>query len=174
MEVGSADSHTSPTSWATSALVIPPIRNSATSAASAAAAHSPATLRGGDADLTLVQDVVADPVPGPGLVSASASNGSAWKTSTPRSRITSHERVVLRLGLGYPEHVVEQQFLGVRRGQTGVLESGPVHHDLAQSAHLRVHSKWHADHLVIFRPLSRLFGGAGWHRHIYASDPGIR
>ncbi len=40
MLVGSADSQTSPTSWRTSALVIPPIRNSAASAASADSIHS--------------------------------------------------------------------------------------------------------------------------------------
>src|SRR5215831_470586 len=40
IDVGSADSHTSPASWVTSALVIPPIKNSATTAGPAEPTHS--------------------------------------------------------------------------------------------------------------------------------------
>jgi len=39
MDVGSADSHASPAGWRTSALVIPPIKNSASTAASAVSTH---------------------------------------------------------------------------------------------------------------------------------------
>jgi hypothetical protein len=45
------------------------------------------------------------------------------------------EHVMLGLGPGHPQHVVEQQFLGVRRGQPAVLETGPVNHDPTEPAH---------------------------------------
>ena len=69
---------------------MPPIRKSATSAASAVSTHSRGRRRGGDADLALVEDVLADPVLGLGLERAPRrAAASAWNTSTPRSRITS-------------------------------------------------------------------------------------
>src|SRR5215469_10856047 len=40
IDVGSADCHASPASWRTSALVIPPIKNSATTAAVDVSTHS--------------------------------------------------------------------------------------------------------------------------------------
>jgi len=46
------------------------------------------------------------------------------------------ERVVLLLGLGGPEHVVEQQLADVPRGQPGQLQARPVHDDLAELARL--------------------------------------
>ena len=90
MDVGSADSQTSPTSWRTSALVIPPIRNSATVAgirrarptpgpARAAAIPTSRSLRMWSQTQSLT----------PGSASASASSCSVRNTSTPRSRITS-------------------------------------------------------------------------------------
>ena len=36
------------------------------------------------------------------------------------------ERVVLPLGLGHPQHVVEEQVLGIRRGEPRMLETGSV------------------------------------------------
>ena len=69
-----------------------------------------------------------------GLTSASASSVSASNTSTPRSRITSQNMSCSALALAHPQHVVEQQLLGVRRGQPGVLQARPVDHDLAEPA----------------------------------------
>src|SRR6185312_3311646 len=89
MDVGLADSHTRPRSSATSARVIPPIRNSVTSSASDASAHSRARSAAAIPTSSsfrmwsLTQSLAS------GLASASASNCSTWKTSTPRSRITS-------------------------------------------------------------------------------------
>jgi len=45
------------------------------------------------------------------------------------------EHVVLGFGAGHPQHVVEQQFLGVGRRQPGVLQTRPVNHHPAQLAH---------------------------------------
>ena len=85
MLVGSADSHTSPTFRATSALVIPPIRNSATSAASAVPAHWRARV-------AAVMPTSRSPRTCPhthsrasGTASASASMCSASNTSTSGS-----------------------------------------------------------------------------------------
>ena len=52
--------------------------------------------------------------------------------------LTEHlgERVVLLLGLLGPQHIVEEQLADVPRGQSGQLESGPVHDDLAEPSHL--------------------------------------
>jgi hypothetical protein len=135
-----------------------------------------ATLRGCDADLTLVEDVVADPVPDPGLGDRLAEQLLGVEDLDAAVAHHLDERVVLRFGPGHPDHVIEQQFPGVRRGQAGVLESRPVHDHLAQRAHFRMHSKWHADYLVICPAgrCGRLSGGTGWHRHIHAFDPGIR
>ena len=89
MLVGSADSHTSPTSWATSALVIPPIKNSATSAASAVLAHSRARSAAPMPTSRSLRMCSHAQSLTPGSDSASASRRSTSYTSTPRSRITS-------------------------------------------------------------------------------------
>jgi hypothetical protein len=47
------------------------------------------------------------------------------------------EPVVLRLRLGHPEHVVEQQLGGVVRGEALQLQAGAVQDDLAQAANFR-------------------------------------
>jgi hypothetical protein len=49
---------------------------------------------------------------------------------------------------GYPQHVVEQVFIRVRRGQPRVLKPRPVHHHPAQLPHLRMHAERHPDHFV--------------------------
>src|SRR4029078_581353 len=65
---GSASFHANPASWRISALVIPPIRNSATVAGSAVCTHSPAALpRDVNPSRPLAQDVAGDPVFGLGL-----------------------------------------------------------------------------------------------------------
>ena len=46
------------------------------------------------------------------------------------------EGVVLRLRLADPQHVVEEELLGVRRREPHVLEPRAVHHDLAELADL--------------------------------------
>ena len=89
MLVGSADSHTSPTSWVTSALVIPPIRNSATTAGPAVPTHSRPRR---EAVIPTCRSLRMWPHTqslASGLASASASSFSISNTSTPRSRITS-------------------------------------------------------------------------------------
>ena len=78
-----------------------------------------------------------------GTSSASASSSSASKTSTPRSRITCDEGGVLDLGLANPDDVVEEQLLGVRRGEPTVLETGPVDDHLAQVPDLGVDREPH-------------------------------
>ena len=89
MLVGLADSHTSPTSWATSALVIPPIRNSATTTGSAEHAHSRARPAAAIPTSRSLRMCPATQSLASGEPSAPASNCSASYTSTPRSRITS-------------------------------------------------------------------------------------
>lgn len=95
------------------------------------------------ADLALVEDVVADPAPGPGLGECLGKQllGVVDLDAAVAHRLT--ERVVLRFGLGDPQHVVEEQFPGVRRRESHVFQSRSVHHDLAQPAHFGVHSEWH-------------------------------
>jgi hypothetical protein len=50
---------------------------------------------------------------------------------------------VLPLGLGHPEHVVEEELLGVGRGEAGVFEPWAVHHDLVQAAHFGMDTECH-------------------------------
>ena len=52
-----------------------------------------------------------------------------------------HELVVLVLGALDPEHVVEQQVVVVRRREPLQAQLRPVHHHLAQRAHLGVDSE---------------------------------
>src|SRR6185437_496909 len=87
--VGSADFHASPASWRMSALVMPPIKNSATVAGSAVSTHSCACR---DAVIPTCRSLrmwLQTHSLASGLASASASSCSARKTSTPRSRIAS-------------------------------------------------------------------------------------
>ena len=114
MLVGSADSHTSPTSCSTSALVIPPIRKSATCAGVGRLDPLPGPLRRGDPDLTLVEDVVADPVlrVRPDQRLGQQPLGLEHLDAAFAHHLAEH--VVLGLGLLDPQHVVEQQLLGVR------------------------------------------------------------
>ena len=89
MLVGSADCHASPAfSW-TSALVIPPIKNSATSAASAVSIHSRARREATTPTCRSLRMWPQTQSLTSGLTSVSASSSSARNTSTPRSRITS-------------------------------------------------------------------------------------
>ena len=147
MPVGSADSQISPTSWRTSALVIPPIRNSATSSASAVSTHSRARRAAVMPTSRSLRMCPQTQSLASGLTSAPASSSSASNTSTPRSRITSQNVSCSALARD-PQHVVEQQLLGVRRRQAGVLQPRPVDHDLAQPADLGMHSERHDDLLV--------------------------
>jgi hypothetical protein len=101
-------------------LVIPPIRNSATCAGSA-----------GDTDLALVQDVIGYPFPGLGLGQRLGQEFLGLEHLDPALAHRLAELVVLGLGAGHPQHVVEEQFRGVGRGQPGVFQPWPVHHDLA-------------------------------------------
>ena len=148
MDVGSADSHTSPTSWATSALVIPPIRNSATSAGSAVSTHSRPRC---EAVIPTCRSLRMWPQTqslASGLASASASSCSARKTSTPRSRITSTNMSCSALALAThstSSNSSSSAFDGVSRR---VLQARPVDHHPAQPAHLGMHSERHVDHLV--------------------------
>ena len=89
MAVGSAVCHASPASRCTSARVIPPIRNSATSAASAVSTHSRARREAITPTCRSVRMLPHTQSLTSGLTSASASRVSASNTSTPRSRITS-------------------------------------------------------------------------------------
>ena len=148
MDVGSADSHTRPTSRWTSALVIPPIRNSATSAGSADPAHSRARCAAVMPTSRSFRMCPHTQSLASGLASASASSFSASNTS--HAAVAHHlaEHVMLGLGPRHPQHVVEQQFLGVGRGQPGVFQARPVHHDLAQPADFGMHPERHPDHLV--------------------------
>ena len=140
---GSADFHISPASWRTSALVMPPIKNSATVAGSAVSTHSCACR---EAVIPTCRSFRMWPQThslASGWASASASSCSARKTSTPRSRIDLDEHVVLGLGPGHPDHVIEQEVLGVRRGQAGVLQARPVDHDPAQPAYFGIRPQRH-------------------------------
>ena len=172
MLVGSADSHTSPTSWAMSALVIPPIRNSATSAASAVSAHSRprcAAVMPTSRSLrmwSLTQSLT------PGWASASASSCSAWKTSTPRSRITSTNASCSDLARATQitsSNSSSPAFDGVRR-----VCSSPGRCTITWR---NVPTSECTPNGMLITSLpsgrrGRLSGGAGWHRHIHASDPG--
>ena len=73
--------------------------------------------------------------------SASASRSCRRNTSTPRSRMRGDELVVLVLRALDPEHVVEQQLVVVRRREALQAQVRSVDHDLAQLAHLRVHTE---------------------------------
>ena len=122
---------------ATSARVIPPIRNSATSAASARSTHSRAR-RGGDHPDLLVRTGCCPHTQSlaSGLDQRLRPAGSsASNTSTPAVAHHLGEHVVLGLGSGHPQHVVEQQLLGVRRGQPAALQTGPVDHDPTEPAY---------------------------------------
>ena len=134
---------------ATSAWVIPPIRNSATSPASAASAHSRARSAAAMPTSRSLRMWLADPVPGPGLVQRLGQQVLGLEDLDAAVAHHLAEHVVLGLGPGDPDHVVEQQLPGVGRGQAGVLQARPVHHDPAQPAHFGVHSKRHIDHLVV-------------------------
>ena len=89
MDVGSADSHARPTSRWTSALMIPPIRNSATSAGSAATIHSRARRAAVIPTSRSFRMWPQTQTRASALARASASSVSASKTSTPRARIAS-------------------------------------------------------------------------------------
>ena len=135
MAVGSAVCHASPASRCTSARVIPPIRNSATSAASAVSTHSRArreaitpTCRS-DRMLPHTQSLTS------GLTSASASRVSASNTSTPRSRITSANMSCSALALvthSTSSNSSSSAFDGV---SAAVLQTGPVDHDPTEPAY---------------------------------------
>ena len=72
------------------------------------------------------------------------------------------EHVVLGLRLLDPQHVVEEQLLGVRRGEARVFQARPVHHDAAQPAYLGISSQWHGGLLC---SSGRLLGSAAsWRR----------
>jgi hypothetical protein len=90
----------------------------------------PGPRRGGDADLTLGQDVARYPVPGLGLGQRLGQEFLGLEHLHPAVAHRLAEHVVLGLGARYPQHVVEQQLLGVRRGQPGVLQAWPVDYDL--------------------------------------------
>ena len=134
----------------TSDLVIPPIRNSATSGWFGRLDPLPALPRGGDPDLPLAQDVAAYPVLGLGLGQRLGQQFLGVEHLDAAVAHHLHEHVVLGLGPGHPDHVIEQQLLGVGRGQAGVLQARPVHHDPAQPAHLGIRSQRH-DGLLALR-----------------------
>jgi hypothetical protein len=96
-----------------------------------------------DADLTLVEDVLAHPRSR--LRLRECLGQQCLRLEDLDAAIAHHllEGVVLRLRLRHPEHIVEEQVLGVRRGEPRVLESRPVDHDLSQLPDLRVHSERH-------------------------------
>ena len=73
--------------------------------------------------------------------SASAEQVAEEEDLDPALAHPGHELVVLVLGPLDPQHVVEQQFVVVGRGQPLEAELRPVDHDLAQLAHLRVDSE---------------------------------
>ena len=108
----------------------------------------PGPLRGRDADLALVQDVTAHPVPGLRLGQRLGQQRLGLEHLHPALAHHLAEHVMLGLGPGHPQHIVEQQFLSVQRGQTGVLKARPVHHDPAQLADFGMHPERHPDHLV--------------------------
>src|SRR5947207_11372110 len=89
MDGGSAASHTRPRSSATSARVIPPIRSSVPSSASDALAHSRARSAAAMPTSSSFRMWSLTQSLTPGWSRASVSSCSTWKTSTPRSRITS-------------------------------------------------------------------------------------
>src|SRR5215470_18125668 len=99
MDVGSADSHTRPKSSETSARVIPPIRNSATSSASDAWAHSRARSAAAIPTSSSLRMCSATQSLTPGWSSASVSSRSVRNTSMPRSRITSRNMSCSALAL---------------------------------------------------------------------------
>ena len=152
-------------------MVIPPIRKSATSAGVRCRGPLAGPLRRGDTDLALIEDVVADPVPDAGLLQRLGQQPLDLKHLDATLAHHLAERVVFRFGLADPQDVIEQQFLGVRRGQTGVLQARPVHHDLAQLAHLRVHSERHVHHLTAglspIAPMRYFGGGLGGTRGVW-------
>ena len=96
----------------------------------------PGPPRGGDPHLPLAQDVAADPFPcrRRGQRLGQQPLGEENLDAAVAHRLDEH--VVLGLGPGHPDHVVEQQFLRVRRRQAAVLKARPVRYDLAQPAHL--------------------------------------
>jgi len=89
MDVGSAASHASPASSVTSALMIPPIKNSATTAGSAELTHSRPRREAMTPTCRSLRMWSQTHSLASGLASASASNVSISNTSTPRSRMTS-------------------------------------------------------------------------------------
>ena len=52
--------------------------------------------------------------------------------------MTETESIVFLLGALDPDHIVEQQFLRVRRRKPRVLKAGTMHYDLAQRPDLGV------------------------------------
>ena len=105
-------------------------------------------LRGGDADLALVEDVVAHPVLHLGLDQRLGEQLLGLEHLDAALAHHLAEHVVLGLGAADPQHVVEQQLLGVRRRQRRVLEARPVDHDLAQLADLGMDAERHGDLLA--------------------------
>jgi hypothetical protein len=101
--------------------VIPPIKNSATSAGSAVSTHS-------RSDLPLAEDVAAHPVLDLGRDQRLGQQLLDLEHLHPAHAHHLGEHVVFGLGPGYPQHVVEEQLLGVGRGQPHVLEPRPVYH----------------------------------------------
>src|SRR3974390_172127 len=157
MLVGSPISHISPASRCTSALVIPPIKNSATCTGSAAPTPAPpppgpAPFRGVAPPLPLAQDVPAHPLPGLRQRQRLGQQRLGLEHLHPAGPHRLGEHVMLGLGPRHPQHIIEKQLLRIRRRQPRMLQPRPVHQHLTQLADLRIHPERHCDHLVSCGP----------------------
>ena len=141
----SADSQTRPRSRRTSSFVMPPIRKSAASVWEASSSHSRARRGGTDADLELAEDVLAHPGLRLGRLECLGQQGLDLEHLDAPFAHHLAEGVVLLLRLAHPEHVVEQQLLGIGRREPFVLEAGSVDHDPAQRADFGMNAECHGD-----------------------------
>ena len=122
-----------------SRLVMPPIRNRASSGRAEPVHRLAQRVRRQRPVQPRVEDPVQHVVAGLGDLQRLREQLAVVVHDDPAVAQRGGERVVLGLRLGHPEHVVEQQVGGVVRGQPLQLEVRPVQDDLAQQADLGVH-----------------------------------
>jgi len=87
--------------------------------------------------------VLARPVPDPGLGQRLGQQALYLEYLDAALAHVVTERVMFLLGSADPQDVVEEQLLGVRRGQPRVFQARPVNHHSAQPTDFRVHSQRH-------------------------------
>src|SRR3974390_2582931 len=122
-------------------------------------------------NLALVQDMCDEPFPSLRRLECLGQQRLGFEDLDVAVAHQFAEGVVLALGLGPPQHVVEEELLCVRRSEAVVLESGPVHHDSVEPADLRVNAKCHMSVLLLPRAHS---SSLSRHGHLVTTEDVVR